>query len=111
MVTAGSAGDAGQHQGKAQGRPAVLRLAAEDNVLIALRPLAAGERVSDGQGSVTVAAAIPFGHKVASAAIARGGSVVKYGEVVGRATAAIAPGEHVHVHNVVSARLPGEAAS
>ncbi len=29
----------------------------------------------------------------------------KYGEVIGIATAAIEPGAHVHVHNLVSARL------
>jgi hypothetical protein len=41
------------------------------------------------------------------AEIGAGDSVVKYGEVIGRATSAIAAGRHVHVHNVVSARLPG----
>ena len=50
---------------------------------------------------------MPFGHKVAAADIACGGAIVKYGEVVGRATQEIARGDHVHVHNVVSARLPG----
>lgn len=42
---------------------------------------------------------LPFGHKVALRAIAAGGPVIKYGVVIGTATAAIATGEHVHVHN------------
>jgi len=47
-----------------------------------------------------------MGHKVSLAAIPAGGDVVKYGEVIGIATAAIEPGHHVHVQNVRSARLP-----
>ena len=47
---------------------------------------------------------LPFAHKVAIKAIPKGGQIGKYGEPVGIATADIAPGEHVHVHNVVSGR-------
>jgi len=43
--------------------------------------------------------AVPFGHKVARRAIARGEPVIKYGVAIGTATADIQPGEHVHVHN------------
>lgn len=43
---------------------------------------------------------IPFGHKAALVAMRRGDPVVKYGVVIGHATADITPGEHVHVHNV-----------
>jgi len=43
---------------------------------------------------------IPYGHKVAIRSIPAGGEVVKYGVAIGRATSAIAPGDHVHVHNV-----------
>ena len=43
---------------------------------------------------------VPFGHKVALCAIARGAPVIKYGVVIGHATADIAAGEHVHVHNL-----------
>lgn len=45
-------------------------------------------------------AGIPFGHKVALVAMRRGEPVIKHGIVIGHATADIAPGEHVHVHNV-----------
>ena len=40
------------------------------------------------------------GHKYALRAIAAGENVVKYGMPIGHATCDIAPGEHVHVHNV-----------
>jgi altronate dehydratase small subunit len=37
-----------------------------------------------------------------------GANVLKYGQVIGRATRAIAPGEHAHVHNFDSARARGD---
>lgn len=76
----------------------------QDNVATALVALAAGERVPAGEGAVTVAASIPRGHKFALRAIAAGAPVIKYGQPIGRATAAIRPGEHVHTHNLVSQR-------
>jgi altronate dehydratase len=89
--------------------PAIVELGGRDNVVVAVRALAAGETVELSTGeAVTLAEAIPFGHKLATRAIAEGGDVVKYDEVIGRTTAAIPAGAHVHVHNVVSARLPGE---
>ncbi len=45
---------------------------------------------------------IPAGHKFARCDIAEGEYVVKYGAVIGRATAPIAKGEWVHTHNVKS---------
>jgi altronate dehydratase len=81
---------------------------ADDDVAVALRDLAAGTRVRVRRGgavaAVTAAAAIPLGHKLALHAIAAGAIVRKYGEAIGAATAAIAPGEHVHVHNLASRR-------
>jgi altronate dehydratase len=85
------------------GRQALL-VDPQDNVATALVALAAGQRVAVGEGTVTLAAAIPQGHKFALRAIAAGEPVLKYGQPIGRATAPIAPGEHVHVHNVVTQR-------
>ena len=48
---------------------------------------------------------IGSGHKAALVATAPGELVVKHGEPFGRATALIAPGQHVHVHNVASLSL------
>ena len=39
---------------------------------------------------------------------AAGADVLKYGQLVGKASKAIKPGEHVHVHNVESARGRGD---
>ncbi|MBE6777842.1 MAG: altronate dehydratase [Ruminococcaceae bacterium] len=52
---------------------------------------------------------IPAGHKYALTAIPEGAEVIKYGAVIGRATAPIAPGEWVHTHNLRS-HLDEEAA-
>jgi altronate dehydratase len=80
----------------------------DDDVAVALRDLAAGAPVrvrrSGAIASVTAAAAIPLGHKLALHAIAVGAVVRKYGEAIGAASAAIAAGEHVHVHNLASRR-------
>jgi altronate dehydratase small subunit len=79
-----------------------------DNVAVALADLAQGAQVRvarEGRIDEMVAAdAVPLGHKLALAAIAQGAPVVKYGEVIGVATSEIAPGAHVHVHNVASRR-------
>lgn len=45
---------------------------------------------------------IPAGHKFALKEIAKGEYVIKYGEIIGRATQDIACGEWVHTHNVKS---------
>ncbi len=45
---------------------------------------------------------IPAGHKYALRTIACGETVIKYGEIIGRATQDIAEGEWVHTHNVKS---------
>jgi (2R)-sulfolactate sulfo-lyase subunit alpha len=47
---------------------------------------------------------IPIGHKVAIKAIAKGDTIIKYGVDIGKAVAAIGPGEHLHVHNVKTKR-------
>ena len=45
---------------------------------------------------------IPAGHKYALCDIGEGEYVIKYGEIIGRATKSIAKGEWVHTHNVKS---------
>jgi altronate hydrolase len=68
-----------------------------DDVAVALRTLEPGEAVAQG---VTAVDPIPAGHKVALKAVPAGAPVRKYGFPIGRARAAIAPGEHVHTHNL-----------
>jgi len=54
---------------------------------------------------VRVAEKILFGHKLALKPFAKGADVIKYGEIIGAASASIAPGDWVHTHNVESGRL------
>lgn len=78
---------------------ALLVLQPQDNVGVALRPLAAGEAVAPG---VAAADTIGFGFKVALGPIAAGDKIVKYGVSIGSATCAIAAGGRVHLENMQS---------
>ena len=85
-----------------------IALNGKDNVATALADLEAGSSVELDVGSrpltVKLASKIPFGHKFSLAHIEPGGPVIKYGEVIGKASEAINAGDYVHVHNVVSIR-------
>ena len=78
-----------------------IRIHAADNVVIARRQLLGGTVIDDER--ITVQGLVPPGHKVATHAIAAGEAVRRYDQVIGHATAAIAPGQHVHVHNLAFA--------
>jgi altronate dehydratase small subunit len=86
-----------------------------DNVATAVATLAAGEEVTTKAGdrvvTVTLRADIPFGHKYAVESIPVNGVVIKYGEVIGSASAPISPGEYVHVHNVDGIKGRGDKAA
>ena len=75
--------------------PRTLRLNAADNVVVAVDLIEPGATAA----GVTATAKVPRGHKMAVAGIAKGAPVTKYGQIMGFATANIAPGEHVHSHN------------
>ena len=89
---------------------AAIIISVADNVATALEPLDAGRRLRIGDVQITAAEAIPRGHKIALRAIRAGDPVVKYGSSIGSASADIAPGAHVHTHNVASARGRGDLA-
>jgi altronate hydrolase len=72
----------------------------EDDVAIAKARLSAGDVLEDEGRRLTVRADIPPGHKVARRTVTEGAPVRRYGQVIGFATAAIAPGDHVHTHNL-----------
>jgi altronate dehydratase small subunit len=84
----------------------------KDNVATALTDLAVGSPVSligaINPQSIKASQLIPFGHKIALTLIGEGETIVKYGEVIGRATQRITPGDHVHIHNVESLRGRGD---
>ncbi len=81
----------------------VIRINQEDNVAVALRPIAKGETLEIGGTQVTALEEIPQGHKIALQPIAKGGEVIKYGFRIGNAKEEIQKGQWVHVHNVKTA--------
>jgi altronate dehydratase small subunit len=87
----------------------IIILNEKDNVAVALDDLAEGAAISiQGKSqpkTITLRNAVPFGHKFALHPIKKGNDIVKYGEVIGRATSDIAEGEYVHIHNVESVRF------
>jgi hypothetical protein len=90
---------------------AVLVISDRDNVATALESLEAGRRIDIGADTLRVREPIPHGHKVALRPIPAGAAVVKYGSPIGVASTDIAPGDHVHVHNVSSTRGRGDLAA
>lgn len=86
--------------------PTLIRVAAEDDVAVALGPLERGMAVEVAGLRFTLRTDIPKGHKVAVLAIAKGAGVRKFGWPFGRALRDIEAGEHVHTHNVTT-RLEG----
>ncbi|MCC6416914.1 MAG: altronate dehydratase [Gemmataceae bacterium] len=79
-----------------------VHLRPEDNVAVAAHRLEPGQEVQYNGTDLTVADRIGLGHKVALRPIRKGEAVCKYGQIIGFASRDIAPGEHVHVHNVAA---------
>lgn len=80
-----------------------------DMVAVAVRDVEAGSAQyasldSEQRRSITLLEPIKLGHKVALVEIAKGSEVIEYGQRVAVATADIAVGALVHVHNVRSTR-------
>ena len=73
-----------------------IRIAENDNVIIALEPFIKGDMICDFE----VLEDINIGHKMAATDILAGEDIIKYGHKIGRATTKITKGSWVHVHNV-----------
>lgn len=69
-----------------------------DSVAVALFPLKKGEEAE----GVVLLENIEKGHKFAVKEIKYGERIIKYGAVIGTATADIAAGSHVHSHNMTT---------
>ena len=79
----------------------------DDNVAIAVRPVASGEAVVvKAEERVKAAEDVDVGHKIALSSIASGAIVYRYGEPIVEATEAIGAGAWVHVHN--TRPIPGD---
>lgn len=81
----------------------VIRIHPNDDVVIARQQLLGGTRIESE--SISVSGLIPPGHKIAVRAIAAGEPVRRYNQIIGTATQAIAPGQHVHTHNLAFSRF------
>ena len=85
-----------------------------DNVATCLADLDADTPVevtlNGERQTIVLRDSIPFGHKLAIRPLDIGAEVLKYGEVIGRASKDIKPGQWVHVHNVESVRARGDIA-
>jgi altronate dehydratase len=81
-----------------------IRLHAEDDVVIARVEIPAATMLT--KENVRAAVRVPAGHKIAVRAVAKGKPVHRYNQIIGFATQDIAPGDHVHVHNVITPSAP-----
>ena len=99
-----------EHMAQPPGAPGFLAHRDGDLVGVAVRdldpgPVDGGYVSGPASISVRLTEAVPLGHKLALADIAAGQQIIEYGQPVGIATRDIGRGDHVHVHNVRSARL------
>ncbi len=80
-----------------------IRIHEDDNVAVALRPIAQGEELVVGPYQVTTLEEIPQGHKFALKPIPAGSEVIKYGFRIGFTKEDVQAGGWVHVHNLKTA--------
>ena len=72
-----------------------IQIHSRDNVAVAVRDLSAGTVI---EGGVIAREPIPQAHKIALADIPKGGEIVRYGTVLGRAIDAIPAGSRINEH-------------
>ena len=82
----------------------LLHLHPDDNVAVATSDLSCGDVVEICGKKIVIQQPIPKGHKVALVPIPKDGEVRKYGQIIGLAAEGISPGQHVHMHNLISQR-------
>jgi altronate dehydratase small subunit len=84
----------------------LLLLSADDNVVIARANLTRGDLVTIDGVQVSLSEDVQLGFKIARCDLVAGQKVLKYGAVIGSATAGIRRGDIVHLHNMRSDYLP-----
>jgi hypothetical protein len=84
----------------------LLLLSADDNVVIARTNLTCGDVVTIDGVQVTLSVDVPLGFKIARCDLSSGHKILKYGAIIGSATADIRRGDIVHLHNMRSDYLP-----
>lgn len=78
----------------------IILLHPKDSVAVARLPLQPGDAIVVSGREIRVRQAVPAGHKVAVRHAAPGANVLRYGQVIGRASIPIEAGDHVHLHNL-----------
>lgn len=79
---------------------AYIKINPADNVVVAIDPMKAGEKITvDGQ-DITLFSDVPAGHKIALKAFAADEHIIKYGCPIGHAREAIAQGAWVNEKNI-----------
>lgn len=74
----------------------------DDNVLICVRAIEAGDVLPLSGGTIPAREGIAIGHKIARMPLRGGDKVIKYGAPIGSMTADAAAGDWVHMHNMKS---------
>ena len=86
--------------------PRLMLLSPYDSVYVLRGQIAPGEAVMVDGVAVAFGHALGLGHKIARLPMVAGDRVIKYGASIGRASRAIAPGDHVHLYNLKSDYTP-----
>lgn len=81
----------------------VLKVKPQDNIIVALQDLEAGQIVEYEDETYEMPTPVPAKHKFAARSFAVDDELVMYGVKVGLATQPIARGERIHVDNVIHA--------
>ncbi|MEW5799913.1 MAG: altronate dehydratase family protein [Bacteroidota bacterium] len=81
-------------------KPSVTKIRANDNVCVAIKPIAKGEQILIEGSSVTALGDIAVGHKIALVDLKPGDGITKYGVRIGSAITDIPKGSWVHSHNL-----------
>ena len=90
----------------------IVVMSEHDNVGNAIEEIKENDRITyviKGKSfELAATGAVPFGFKVAVKPIGKGSDIIKYNEVIGKASQAIRAGECVHIHNVEGKRGRGD---
>lgn len=78
----------------------ILKVHPKDNVLVALTNLQKGDVIEYTNGSICLKENIKAKHKLVTHNLTKGGEIIMYGVVVGRAKKNILEGEAINTHNI-----------
>ena len=79
---------------------AYLKINPIDKVVVALRPMKAGEPITVGNEVVELLQDVPQGHKILLQDVKEGEDIIKYGYPIGHATKALKAGEWINENNL-----------